>query len=450
MAIQCEICDSMNLLKQDGVFVCQDCGAKYTTEEIKKMVSVKAEKTFEQNFATPVEKKAPVITTPVLPPEQEISQILQWAEEAFQAGNTSACRKYMNDVKWKSPYNPEYFKRCCKYGIFLGEGELQDMVTKGPAEEKEARLELAYKLLEEQGKGISFGDPSHALEVVGEAERLLNTDIPRWRMNDLWDENRMLEIYFKSVIRQLNNYQLPDPDSPDGLYARINWQIVRGIEKMDVYFEKMSVLLPQEYKIEMFTAFCKASEVVLKGRFYTDDSKSWHNIRIDESHYFYGSDLKVAKKVLAKYKKIVEKYKEEQEAARLAELERKAREALAAKQAENEAYWAEHFEEYSQLKSEKTLLEAKIRKLQNEHQADPQKKAMEEARKDIIKYNYELQSCGFFQGKRKKELAEWIAVLQKKEQECAAAYDKNTANYEESLQDLQNQLAEVNKKLNRE
>lgn len=36
--LTCEMCGSNELVKQDGVFVCQACGAKYSTEEAKKMM----------------------------------------------------------------------------------------------------------------------------------------------------------------------------------------------------------------------------------------------------------------------------------------------------------------------------------------------------------------------------------------------------------------------------
>ena len=34
----CEMCGSTDLMKQDGVFVCQSCGTKYSIEEAKKMM----------------------------------------------------------------------------------------------------------------------------------------------------------------------------------------------------------------------------------------------------------------------------------------------------------------------------------------------------------------------------------------------------------------------------
>ncbi len=37
-AIQCEMCGSHDLIKKDGVFVCENCGTKYTLEEAKKLM----------------------------------------------------------------------------------------------------------------------------------------------------------------------------------------------------------------------------------------------------------------------------------------------------------------------------------------------------------------------------------------------------------------------------
>ena len=34
----CEMCGSADLIKQDGVFVCQTCGCKYSVEEARKMM----------------------------------------------------------------------------------------------------------------------------------------------------------------------------------------------------------------------------------------------------------------------------------------------------------------------------------------------------------------------------------------------------------------------------
>ena len=36
--LTCEMCGGTDLIKQDGVFVCQSCGTKYSVEEAKKMM----------------------------------------------------------------------------------------------------------------------------------------------------------------------------------------------------------------------------------------------------------------------------------------------------------------------------------------------------------------------------------------------------------------------------
>ena len=36
--LTCEMCGSTDLVKQDGIFVCQSCGCKYSVEEAKKMM----------------------------------------------------------------------------------------------------------------------------------------------------------------------------------------------------------------------------------------------------------------------------------------------------------------------------------------------------------------------------------------------------------------------------
>ena len=36
--IVCEMCGSKELIKQDGVFVCQSCSSKYSVEKAKKMM----------------------------------------------------------------------------------------------------------------------------------------------------------------------------------------------------------------------------------------------------------------------------------------------------------------------------------------------------------------------------------------------------------------------------
>ena len=43
--LTCEMCNSVDLIKKDGLYVCQYCGTKYTVEEAKKMMTKNAQST---------------------------------------------------------------------------------------------------------------------------------------------------------------------------------------------------------------------------------------------------------------------------------------------------------------------------------------------------------------------------------------------------------------------
>ena len=36
--LKCDMCGSTDILKQEGVFVCQSCGTKYSVEEARRMM----------------------------------------------------------------------------------------------------------------------------------------------------------------------------------------------------------------------------------------------------------------------------------------------------------------------------------------------------------------------------------------------------------------------------
>lgn len=457
MAIQCEICDSTNLLKQNGVFVCQDCGAKYTTEEIKKMVSGAA--AAPAMSAPVVEKKEEKLQEEAEPAkDEELAQLLEWARAAYAEGNKGAGDTYLDKAVSKDSCNRGVMQFCIERGRKIDRSVLKTLIKQTPANEKAAAYEFAYDVLEKQRMIFFFPFAESDYEIIygknGTAKTLTALTVPELKMEGFWDVDRLLAIHFKSVIRWMNEYQLPEPTTEDGLNAKNNWGIVRSIFSTDEYLQEVDMLIPLSLKTELYRAFCKVCDTVLSGRFYievhvgyrryeypkvTEDLKVKSYHAINEYQPTEAEDWKKVKEVREKYKKLIQK------------IEADAAAAIAAQKAErNAAFWAEHPEEHSQLKSEKMLLEAKIRKLQNEHQADPQKKAMEQAQRDLTKYSWEMQNCGIFQGKRKKELAALIEETQNKEQECRAALEKNTIEYERSLKDLQNQLAEVDKKLSRE
>ena len=85
LQLKCEMCGSVDMIKQDGVFVCQGCGMKYSPEEAK-------------NIMVEVEDAAQNAVSTV------VNNFLVMAEQAMDAGNfadaISACDHVLaQDVK---------------------------------------------------------------------------------------------------------------------------------------------------------------------------------------------------------------------------------------------------------------------------------------------------------------------------------------------------------------
>ena len=82
-ALTCEMCGSTNLIKQDGVFVCQSCGTKYSVEEAKKMM---------------VEGTVSVEGTVKLDTSKETENLLILARRAKEADNGEQAAKYYEQL----------------------------------------------------------------------------------------------------------------------------------------------------------------------------------------------------------------------------------------------------------------------------------------------------------------------------------------------------------------
>lgn len=87
-ALTCEMCGSTNLLKQDGVFVCQSCGTKYSVEEAKKMM---------------VEGTVDVKGTVKVDTSGELKNLYEIARRAKETDNAENGLKYYDMILVKDP-----------------------------------------------------------------------------------------------------------------------------------------------------------------------------------------------------------------------------------------------------------------------------------------------------------------------------------------------------------
>lgn len=89
--LTCEMCGGTDLMKQDGVFVCQTCGTKYSVEEAKKMM---VEGTVEVQGTVKIDDSA------------KYKNIFQLAEDAFGDERWDSAYSYCNEAMTIRPDDP--------------------------------------------------------------------------------------------------------------------------------------------------------------------------------------------------------------------------------------------------------------------------------------------------------------------------------------------------------
>lgn len=92
--LTCEMCGSTDLVKQDGVFVCQTCGTKYSMEEAKKMMV---------EGAVEIQGTVEVTGTVQVDTRTELDNLYQIARRARDENNEQNAAKYYDLIKMKDP-----------------------------------------------------------------------------------------------------------------------------------------------------------------------------------------------------------------------------------------------------------------------------------------------------------------------------------------------------------
>lgn len=90
--LTCEMCGGTDLMKQDGAFVCQNCGMKYSVEEAKKMM---IEGTVDVQGTVKVDNSA------------FVEKYLANARRALEKEDWEEVEKYYNMVEQNAPHNME-------------------------------------------------------------------------------------------------------------------------------------------------------------------------------------------------------------------------------------------------------------------------------------------------------------------------------------------------------
>ena len=100
-ALKCEMCGSNDVVKQDGLYVCQNCGTKYTVEEARKMM---------------IEGTVDVQGTVKVDTSDELKNLYEIARRAKDSDNSENAAKYYDMIlikdpkSWEANFYVVYFK----------------------------------------------------------------------------------------------------------------------------------------------------------------------------------------------------------------------------------------------------------------------------------------------------------------------------------------------------
>lgn len=117
----CDMCGSNNIIKQDGLFVCQDCNTKYSVEEAKRMYN----------------ETVKVRGTVKIDSSSELSNLYEIARRAKDTNNAENALRYYDQIlikdpnSWEAQFYVVYFRAmvCETTEIGISASNLSDSIS---------------------------------------------------------------------------------------------------------------------------------------------------------------------------------------------------------------------------------------------------------------------------------------------------------------------------------
>lgn len=399
--LTCEMCGSTDLVKQDGVFVCQSCGCKYSIEEAKKMM---IEGTVEVTGTVKVDNSA------------TIANYIELAESALKGANGQSVLEYTNKALEVDPQNSRAW--ILQMQAFEKIAQLQnprtsEVITAGKnavqfakAEEKESIEKQVY---------------SYYLKY---ARTLLMV-----ATNELNDNQRVRDVYKRLSSASLSNALTAANDCMKADSNNIT--VYENIANEGV---NLVLSLPND-ALERCSDLWEDVETCAEQ--YQRETNA-----LDERFRIYTNGLTDSAKATRTLIK-------DQMTIKV----KKAKEAVSVKQANErkariEKYWGEHKSEWNMLTAKKESLQSNLDGLTDTLEKIPIRHGVDELMGEIEKKKLAKKNTGIFNLKEKKKLQEQIdaleSVLQKKQEECREESESISKKVDEVmllLEDVENELS---------
>lgn len=398
--LTCEMCGGTDLIKQDGVFVCQSCGMKYSVEEAKKMM---------------IEGTVDVQGTVKVDDTAKIQNYLDLSKNAYDSGNGQSAFDYANKALEIAPKNPRAWiakMKAIEYIATLGNLKLMEVVEAG---------KNAVAFAEETSKKeIEF--EVYLYEAIRSLELL---KLATSKMADTEDIKKTYKRFCKISILSAGKHTL-----------EVDIKVVDNYDKIAAEALAMIKLIPDEVLADHLEIIKIVSECAKQYQYETD--------ALIERLEIYGAELQESAKAERENNKTA--IEDKAKAAEKIALERKAKE-----QAErNSKYWEEHHAEKLALDGEKAELTEKIDKLTNELETLPENSIVKQLENQIATLKKEKNSLGLFSGKDKKAVQEKIDDANLELQKVVDKINAAKRETEQKIESLQGRIDEIDVELTKE
>ena len=398
--LTCEMCGGTDLVKEDGVFVCQSCGTKYSTEEAKKMM---------------VEGVVEVEGTVKVDNTSQIQNFIDLSRNAYKSGNGQSAFDYANKALEIQPDNPYAWMAKMKSTEYIG--TLGDL-----------KLMEVYEAGKNAISGASEEEKDKITEEVYAYELLRAMDLLKLAMNKMNDNQKV-----KDTFKQLSRISiLKAPENTRQADAG-NIQLFDSIADEA---RALVTLIPDDVIAKYPEMTRVVGECAKQYQYVTNALVK----RLD----IYGAKLTAsAQQQRDKYKKELE---DKANRAKKAVEEKEAKE----KQARIDAYWAENQELKTKLESEKNDLDQKIKELDSQIESLPENSTLKDLSSQLEAVKKEKEGLGLFKSKEKKALQEKIDDLERRRSEAERSYDAASGPLKDNLSQLKNRVSEIDEEFSKD
>ena len=435
--LTCEMCGSTDLIKQDGVFVCQSCGVKYSVEEARKLL-------------VEIEGKVDVSGSTIkIDKSNEVDNLLIIARRARDEGNYGRAASNYDDILKIQPnhWEANFYRSYCS----ALEGRIIDI----PANLKitaNTALSTINMLLKEQP--VNEAACSEIIVRMGAMSTLaIQNYYDLYLKNPEWTEHEYDKYGFSQneFTHNKGNY-MQLQESIDGVISTIGsfFGTVGAIEKVpSPICQLMADMLETERKtLESIPQNPFAKEGLKYRQFY--------NLLANNNNSLFAK--------IDKTKELMEQIRDAH-----AEMEALQKQADEEKQKEEDRkqlakYWKEHPAERSKLESQKTAIISKIKSIdssitplnekineliEKKNEKTPAEDEAFSIQSEYEKLTAEKKQLGIFKRKERQALQDEInaivSQLDSLNQKAAAERTRQEKQIDQEIKPLQERLAPLTK-----